>query len=48
MVAEICFVRHLAKRILVENALIPIFVLGAKWGGLQHFKLWAYSGPNIH
>ena len=32
VVVEILYVKHLAKHIPIENALIPIFVLGAKLG----------------
>jgi len=41
MIAEMSYVKHLAKHILIENALIPIFVLGAEF---QILQLCVYSG----
>jgi len=43
MIAEILYVKHLAKHISIENALIPIFVLDGKTGGHSILQLPSHS-----
>jgi len=43
LVAEILYVKHLAKHIYIENALIPIFVLRDEIGDYSILQLCAYS-----
>ena len=43
MTAKILCVKHLAKHIHIENALIPMFVIWRQNWGLQPFQLPAYS-----
>ena len=38
LIVEIC-VKHLAKHVPIENALIPIYVLGGKIGGYSILQL---------